>query len=520
MKWTEIKKRAEQWLHMRVRHVIGEISDDSAEINEFLNLDDFYVSGSTVAYSVALARGTVSEPSCLPGDLDLYAKNPLKVATTKIGKHQLGVYGTTSKSEKRKIDLVPLVFNDVREVLDQFDTIMVQCAYDIKRNELVGFSHEYVKLMETESPVFTYTIERKDQDDRKDKCKSRAKTWFGGSMIPNKDRLYVGKDEPQLELSVATNLMPWMCKPVVNSFINYTCKTCFKNCVLNGTFWSCFGYCGPCYRMLDMVSKSALMGRQFNFKYARCSLGKGLPEALKYYGIQKNSDAPDFILKYSEFILKYSCGSKSILYTRLRIIAQKYRNSKRLTRIVFIGVPYSLREVISKMASQLAAINFQVLVYDGPEPTTTLEWGLILMNYYGIFDTDNLDTIQPAFRRTGKINSKSPVYPDTERTISFLETASHIVRKQELVQKEALKLILASPNFWRYNEDLSEESISDKEYTSQLIRNERDLLTDWQKRPKEIRKEILIQCLYILKEKEEDSRRDETDSRRPLKRKK
>ena len=123
-KWKLIKKLAEEWLYTRVRYIVDSVSDNPDDIYEFLDVDGLYVSGSTVAYAVALARGTVTATKNLPKDMDVYAKNPLTVAATKIGK----VGG-----RRRLIYLVPIVFNDIADVMKQFDGIMVQCAYDIKR---------------------------------------------------------------------------------------------------------------------------------------------------------------------------------------------------------------------------------------------------------------------------------------------------------------------------------------------------------------------------------------------------
>ena len=515
MEWTKIKEEAEKWLYTRVRQVIGEISDDPADMDEFLNLDGLYVSGSTVAYSVALARGKVSK-SKLPGDLDVYAINPLKVAGTNIGKHKLGILGDHVKHQKRPIDLVPVVFNDIREVLNQFDTIMVQCAYDVKRSELVGYTDEYVKLMESESPVFTFTIEKRSDPDRKEKCKSRARKWFGGSMVFNKDRLFIGeKDLSQLFLY--TNLstlspMPWKCMPQVDSFVNYICITCSENCVLDGTYWSKIGFCGPCYRLLDVVFRSTLAKKRINFQYHGVGLNHFGPRviptvtsALEYYGLEKDQEENGVII-----ITNY--GYRNI-EDILRKIALKYLNSKRLNRMVFIGFPPSGKEKIKLMVTQFASMNCQVFIYDRPKPTITLEWGFIFMILCGIFDTDNLDTVQPGFRRTGRIKSGSPVYPDAERTINFLDTATRIVGKRRLVRKEELDTILSGPNFWRFKEDLSEHCVWDPN-TSLLIRNERDLWLNWQKRPRNLRKELMIQFLYRYQNEEKRSKKRKTRHRK------
>ena len=524
MEWSKIKEEAEQWLYTRVRYVIGEISDDPADMDEFLNLDGLYVSGSTVAYSVALARGTVSE-SKLPGDLDVYAINPLKVAGTNIGKLKLGILGDYGKPQKRPIDLVPLVFNDIREVLNQFDTTMVQCAYDVKRSELVGYTDEYVKLMESESPVFTLTIEKKSDQDRREKCKSRARKWFGGSMVFNKDRLFIGEKDlsqrisgrlPFIDLSTSYPL-PWKCMPVVDSFVNYTCITCSENCVMDGTYWSTIGLCGPCYRLLDVVFRSTLAKKRINFQYYSIGLfcdltyyglekdhEENLPtvtSALEYYGLEKDQEENGFIIFTNR-------GYRDIDDV-LRKIAHKYLNSKRLNRMVFIGFPPSGKEKIKLMFTQFAAMNCQVFIYDRPKPTTTLEWGFIFMNLCGIFDTDNLDTVQPAFRRTGRIKSGSPVYPDAERTINFLDMGTRIVGKRRLVQKEELDTILSGPNFWRFKEDLSEHCVWDTN-TSRLIRNERDLWLNWQKRPRNLRKELMLQFLYRYQNEGKRSKKRKT----------
>lgn len=512
MEWSKIKEEAEQWLYTRVRYVIGEISDDPADMDEFLNLDGLYVSGSTVAYSVALARGTVSD-SKLPGDLDVYAINPLKVAGTNIGKHKLGILGDYMKPQKRPIDLVPVVFNDIREVLNQFDTIMVQCAYDVKRSELVGYTDEYVKLMEIESPVFTFTVEKGSEPDRREKCKSRARKWFGGSMVSNEDRLITRKKDlsqrfsgrlPFMDLSTSSPL-PWKCMPVVDSFVNYTCITCSENCVMDGTYWSNIEFCGPCYRLLDVVFRSTLAKKRINFQHYGLGLydlsPKILPtvtSALEYYGLEKDQEENGFIV-----FLNYGYTE---IDDELRKIALKYLNSKRLNRMVFIGFPPSVKEKIKLMVTQFAAMNCQVFIYDRPKPTTALEWGFIFMNLCGIFDTDNLDTVQPGFRRTGRIKSGSPVYPDAERTINFLDTATRIVGKRRLVQKEELVTILSSPNFWRFKEDLSELCVWDTN-TSRLIRNERDLWLNWQKHPKNLKKELMLQFLYRYQNERERSKK-------------
>lgn len=133
-----------------------------------LNHREFYVSGSLVSYMIAKQLYNITEKKKFnnygekPNDLDIYSQNPLFLM------FQFG-------SELTGYDVVPSIFKNIHEVIDYYDSTLVQAAFHVKTSKIIYTDRFFEDVLKKR-----FHFLKKPNSSRQDKLCLRAQIWFQG----------------------------------------------------------------------------------------------------------------------------------------------------------------------------------------------------------------------------------------------------------------------------------------------------------------------------------------------------